>query len=112
MNLFLDKAEARLLENPVAVNLWNRYKDKIYYLKSRNVDVDFFVEKTGEVIQAAFSVSDVSYNRETKALMQAAAAAVKKAKKIFIITYDEKKELNVNGIKITVMPIWEWLIEN
>lgn len=44
--------------------------------------------------------------------MQAAAAAVKKAKKIFIITYDEKKELNVNGIKITVMPIWKWLIEN
>ncbi|MGP1602089.1 hypothetical protein [Treponema sp.] len=45
LNLFLDKAAARLLENPVAVNLWNRYKDKIYYLKSRNVDVDFFVEK-------------------------------------------------------------------
>lgn len=26
LNLFLDKAEARLLENPVAVNLWNSYK--------------------------------------------------------------------------------------
>ena len=26
LNLFLDKAEARLLENPVAVNLWSRYK--------------------------------------------------------------------------------------
>lgn len=26
LNLFLDKAEARLLENPVAINLWNRYK--------------------------------------------------------------------------------------
>lgn len=71
LNLFLDKAEARLLENPVAVNLWNRYKG--------------FIQ---------------------------AAAAVKKAKKIFIITYDEEKELNVNGIKITVMPIWKWLIEN
>ena len=51
------------------------------------------------------------YGIATKALMQA-AAAVKKAKKIFIITYDEKKELNVSGIKITVMPIWKWLIEN
>ena len=28
------------------------------------------------------------------------------------IKYDEEKELNVNGIKITVMPIWKWLIEN
>ena len=45
LNLFWDKAEARLLENPVAVNLWNRYKDKIYYFKSQNVDLDFFVEK-------------------------------------------------------------------
>lgn len=41
-----------------------------------------------------------------------AAAAVKKAKKIFIITYDEEKELNIDGIKITVIPIWKWLIEN
>ena len=111
LNLFLDKGEARLLENLVAINLWNRYKDKVYYLKSQNLDVDFFVEKTGEVIQAAFSVSDVSYDRETKALIQA-AKTVKKAKKFFIITYDEEKELNIDGIKITVMPIWKWLIEN
>lgn len=111
LNLFLDKTEARLLENPVAINLWNRYKDKVYYLKSQNLDVDFFVEKTGEVIQAAFSVSDFSYDRETKALIQA-AKTVKKAKRFFIITYDEEKELNIDGIKITVIPIWKWLIEN
>ncbi|MGI5172850.1 ATP-binding protein [Treponema sp. OMZ 840] len=111
LNLFLDKAEARLLENLVAINLRNRYKDKVYYLKSQNLDIDFFVEKTGEVIQAAYSVSDISYNRETKALVQA-ANSVKKAKKFFIITYDEEKELNIGGIKITVIPVWKWLLKN
>lgn len=55
LNLFLDKAEARLLENPVAVNLWNSYKDKIYYLKSRNVDLDFFVEKNRWSYTSGFS---------------------------------------------------------
>ena len=111
LNLFLNKEEPRLLENLTAINLWNKYKDKVFYLKSKNLDIDFFVEKTGEVIQAAYSVSDISYDRETKALIQA-AATVKKAKKFFIITYDEEKELNIGGIKITVIPIWKWLIEN
>ena len=89
LNLFLNKEEPRLLENLVAVNLWNKYKDNLYYLKSQNIDADFFVEETGEVVRT-----------------------IKESKRFIIITYEEEKEMTVDGGKIEVFPIWKWLIEN
>lgn len=111
LNLFLNKEEPKLLENLVAVNLWNKYKDNLYYLKSQNIDADFFVEETGEVIQASYSVSNISSDRETRALAEA-ARTIKESKRFIIITYEEEKEMTVDGVKIEVFPIWKWLIEN
>lgn len=111
LNLFLNKEEPRLLENLVAVNLWNRYKDNLYYLKGQNIDADFFVEETGEVIQASYSVSNISSDREIQTLLEA-ARTIKESKRFIIITYEEEKEMTVDGVKIEVIPIWKWLIEN
>lgn len=111
LNLFLNKEEPRLLENLAAINLWNKYKDNVYYLKDQNIDADFFVEETGEVIQVAYSVSNISSDRETRTLVEA-AKIVKEAKRFIIITYEEEKELTVDGVKIEVIPIWKWLIRN
>lgn len=111
LNLFLNKEEPRLLENLVAVNLWNKYKDNLYYLKSQNIDADFFVEETGEVIQVAYSVSNISSDRETRTLLEV-AKTVKEAKRFIIITYEEEKEMTVDGVKIEVFPVWKWLIRS
>ena len=100
-----------MLENLIAINLWNKYKDQVYYLKTQNLDVDFFIEETGEVIQVAYSVGNISNDRETNALVEA-AKSVKDAKKFIIITYDEEKELTINDVKIEVIPVWKWLIRN
>lgn len=110
LNLFLNREEPRLLENLIAINLWNNYKDSVYYLKSGNLDADFFVEETGTVIQAAYSISNISDDRETRALIQA-AKDIKEAKRFMIITYDEEKLMNIDGMKIEVIPIWKWLLE-
>ena len=107
----MNKEEPRLLENLVAVNLWNKYKDNLYYLKSQNIDADFFVEETGEVIQASYSVSNISSDREIQTLLEA-ARTIKESKRFIIITYEEEKEMTVDGVKIEVFPIWKWLIEN
>ena len=111
LNLFLNKEEPRLLENLAAINLWNKYKDNVYYLKGQNIDADFFVEETGEVIQVAYSVSNISSDREIRTLVEA-ARILKEAKRFIIITYEEEKELTVDGVKIEVIPIWKWLIRN
>ena len=110
LNLFLNKEEPRLLENLVAINLWNNYKGNIYYLKSQNLDVDFFIEETGTAIQVAYSITNISDDRETKSLVEA-AKTLKEAKKFVIITYEEEKELNIDGIKIQGIPVWKWLFK-
>ena len=111
LNLFLNKEEPRLLENLAAINLWNKYKDNVYYLKGQNIVADFFVEETGEVIQVAYSVSNISSDREIRTLVEA-SRILKEAKRFIIITYEEEKELTVDGVKIEVIPIWKWLIRN
>ena len=111
LNLFLIREEPRLLENLVAINLWNRFKEGLYYLKSQNLDADFFIEETGEVIQAAYLVYNISDDRETKSLVKA-AKTLKEAKRFIIITYDEETEFTIDGIKIEVIPVWKWLIKN
>lgn len=111
LNLFLDREEPRLLENLVAISLWNRYKDGVHYLKGRNIDADFFVEKTGEVIQVSYSLSASSSDRETLTLVKA-SKIVTGSKRFLIITYDEEKEINLDGIQIEVIPIWKWLLKN
>ena len=110
LNLFLNKEEPRLLENLVAINLWNNYIGNVYYLKSKNLDVDFFLEETGTAIQVAYSVTNISDDRETKSLVEA-AKTLKEAKEFIIITYEEEKELNIDGIKIKVIPVWKWLLK-
>ena len=110
LNLFLNKEEPRLLENLVAINLWNIYKGNVYYLKSQNLDVDFFIEETGTAIQVAYSITNISDDRETKSLVEA-AKTLKEAKEFVIITYEEEKELNIDGVKIQVIPVWKWLLK-
>ena len=100
-----------MLENLVAINLWNKYKENVYYLKGQNLDADFFVEDTGEVIQVAYSAINISNDRETKTLIEA-AKTIKEAKRFIIITYEEENELTVDGVKIEIIPVWKWLIMN
>ena len=109
LNLFLNKEEPRLLENLVAINLFNKYKNQVYYLKGQNLDADFFIEETGEVIQVAYSFSNVSDDRETRSLLEA-AKSIKAAKRFIVITFEEEKEIIMDGIKIEVIPVWKWLI--
>lgn len=110
LNLFFNKEEPRLLENLVAINLWNNYKGNVYYLKSQNLDVDFFIEETGTAIQVAYSITNISDDRETKSLVEA-AKTLKEAKEFVILTYEEEKELNMDGVKIQVIPVWKWLFK-
>lgn len=110
VNLFLTKEEPRLLENLVALTLKNRYKEGLYYLKSQNLDVDFFVEQEGLAVQVAYSVSNISSTRETDSLIQA-AKSVKEAKRFLIVTYEEEKVIELAGITIEVRPLWKWLLE-
>ena len=55
-------------------------------------------------------VETIPNEREIKSLAEA-AKSVKEAKRFIIITYQEEKELNVDDIKIEVIPVCKWLLK-
>ena len=105
----MTQEETRLLENIVAISLKNKFGADFFYLKSQNLDIDFFIPQTATVIQVCFSLSAAGNAREIESIAHA-AKLVKESKNFVIITYGEEKTLETDGIKIEVIPIWKWLL--
>ena len=113
LSIFLTDADTSLLENLCAIHLCKKYnKDddspRLFYYY-RNVEVDFYVPDESLAIQASYNIQDDdTRNREVNALV--ALNKIEPLKKACIITYDEEDSLEVNGLKIDVIPIWKWLL--
>ncbi|MCF8338550.1 MAG: ATP-binding protein [Bacteroidales bacterium] len=104
----------KLLENIVMIHLLRnkqKYDYEIFYYK-HNVEVDFVIyraQRINELIQVAFSLEDEkTRTREIRALIT--ATNYLKAKKLTIITMEQKDELQVNGHIIHVIPVAEWML--
>lgn len=109
INLFLLNEEPRLLENLVAINLKHKYKDEVFYLKSSSIDIDFFVPEIQTVFQVAYSIKNISSQREINSLVEV-AKSFKEAKQFVIITFEEEDSINIDNIEIKIIPVWKWLL--
>ena len=58
-----------------------------------------------------YSLSNMSDDRETKALVQA-EKTLKEAKRFVIITYEEEKLFEADGVTIEVIPVWKLLLSS
>ena len=100
----------RILENIVFLNLVRNGKE-IFYHKSKN-ECDFVVRnnmKIVEAIQVTASLDNPDTNkREINGLLDAMNCY--NLRNGFILTESDKKTINIEGKKIIVCPIWEWLI--
>lgn len=82
----------------------------IYYLKERSGECDFVVcngSKVLQCIQASYDISSVkTRNREIAGLL----LAYKKTKcnNLLLITDHEYEEVDINGVRITIQPAYEW----
>jgi len=109
LNLFLFNPETALLENLVAITLKRIYGNDLYFY-NHNVEVDFYIPSARWAIQVAYSLSDFdTQKRETVALLK--FSRFMPAERFTIITYDEGQAIEIEGIKIDVIPIWKWLME-
>ncbi|MBI2436303.1 MAG: ATP-binding protein [Candidatus Magasanikbacteria bacterium] len=111
----LSKDTGKLMENLVFTELLKkglRPNIELFYYKTRNDrEIDFIIKqgtKIHELIQVCYdaSSSEVS-KRETKALLEAQEEL--HAEKLTVLTWDEKKQIDNNGVSINFMPLWEWL---
>jgi len=92
----------------------NRRYNKIYYWKNKKQqEVDFVIKKKKviEAIQVCWDIEKPkSKEREIKILVEACKEL--KLKEGLILTEDMEKEEKIEGVNISIKPIWKWLLEN
>lgn len=110
LNLFLFQPETKLLENLVAIQLYKRYGEDLFYY-NKNVEIDFCVPKEGLLIQVSYRMVDEATRiREVGALQK--VGKFLKVKKCMIVTYDQEESLPSEdlGLDIEVIPIYKFLL--
>lgn len=110
LNLFLFLPETKLLENLVAIKLYNKYGDDLYYY-NKNVEVDFCVPNDGLLIQASYRIIDeATQNREIGALQKLSKFI--KPQRCIIVTYDQEEIIQSNDldVQIEVIPAYKFML--
>lgn len=108
LNLFLIDCETSLLENLCAIHLYKKYGAELYYY-NKGIEVDFYIPSEQLAIQACYDMKDdATVQREKGALVKLASHI--DIQRALIITRDSEDEMEEDGLKIEVLPIWKWLL--
>ena len=106
--------KGRLLENLVFVELLrrkNKVGENLFYYRSRNDrETDFVVRdkfRIVQLIQVCYDISDrKTEKREVSSIIECAQEL--KCANLLIISWDQEKVINDNGIEINVIPYYKW----
>jgi len=86
---------------------------EFYYFKIDNNEVDFLITKKGrpeQLIQVSDNIEDKkTKEREIRVLMTASKEL--NIKNCLILTDGQKFDIHEDGLKINVLPLWKWLLE-
>lgn len=110
IGLMLLDCQSAQLENLIAIELIRRYKiENVFYFES-NVEIDFYVPTEKLAIQVSLQVLDDmdTKERETRAFVKLHNFI--SDSKCLIITNSEEASLECEGIPISVVPAWKWLL--
>ncbi|MCQ2507156.1 MAG: DUF4143 domain-containing protein [Dorea sp.] len=111
LGLMLLDCKSAQLENLVAIELIRRYgMENVYYFE-KNVEIDFYVPAEKLAIQVSMQLLDQldTFERETRAFVKLRKFIP--GSKCLIITNSEEATLDCNGITISVIPAWKWLLD-
>lgn len=98
----------RLLENIVFLEL-RRKGYEVFYFEEKK-ECDFVIKDDSKLfpIQVSFELTKENKEREIDGLVEASKWLG--TKRGLMLTYDEEQDLNIDGIKIEVIPVWKWLL--
>ena len=111
LGLMLLDCKSAQLENLVAIELIRRYgQENVFYFEN-NVEIDFYVPGEKLAIQVSMQVLDDidTRERETRAFVKLYNSIPDS--KCLIITNSEEATLEYNGIPISILPAWKWLLD-
>lgn len=103
------------LETIVYLELRRRIRteeEDIYYFDNGNTEADFIVcngNKATGVYQVSYNIENPkTRRREVNGAITAAKTT--KCNDVYILTDHQSETIVQNGIKIKVMPVWEWIV--
>ncbi len=102
------KDKGRMLENVVFLGLRRKFREIFYF--QMECECDFIVKERGKIthaIQVCFELNEENKDREIKGILGAMKGL--KLNEGLVLTYKQKDEFLVDGKKIKIMPVWEWL---
>ena len=111
VGLMLLDCKSAQLENLIAIELVRRYgMENVFYFEN-NVEIDFYVPDEKLAIQVSLKVLDCldTRERETRAFVKLQNFIPES--KCLIITNSEEASIECDGITISVLPAWKWLLE-
>ncbi len=100
--------KGRMLENLVFIVLRRSHKD-IYYFREKG-ECDFLVKEEGGIkmaIQVTYEMNEDNKRRELDGLLEAMGKFG--LDKGFILTYNQEDEIDVEGKRVIIKPIWKWM---
>jgi predicted AAA+ superfamily ATPase len=112
----LSENKGRLLENLVFVELvrrgYNTLQTLFYYRTRNDREIDFVcrnLHKIETLIQVSYDLQNPkTYKREISSLIEASAEL--NCSNLLILTWDEEKIAEENGVIIQIKPVWKWLL--
>ena len=102
LSLFVSNEDAKLLENIVAIEL-SRHGHPLYFAKDRD-EIDFYIESEETAIQVCYSLADPEVCRREVASMKKINQKLG-AKRLLIITMEEDRMIETDGIMIEIVSI-------
>ena len=111
VGLMLLDCKSAQLENLVAIELIRRYgRENVFYFEN-NVEIDFYVPDEKLAIQVSLQVLDDMDTRERETRAFVKLHNFIPDAKCLIITNSEEASLECDGIPISVLSAWKWLLE-
>ena len=96
----------------VALKLISSYgsKDAVYFY-NHGVEVDFYIPQTETAIQVCYTMNDAegTFERETRALLKLRSRL--SCRHNIIVTYDDEGIVEMEGVRIEVIPAWKFLLQ-
>lgn len=104
----------RFLENLVFIELKRRGEEVYYYRTKSGQEIDFILKQgkgVKKIIQVADNLSlEQTKKREVESLKEGMIEL--NLKEGLILTNDEKDEILIDGRKIKILPVYQWLLMN
>lgn len=108
LSMSFSKNQGRLLENLVFIHLKRLGKEVFYYRQKGECD---FIITTGlkveMAVQVCYNLNADNLSREVNGLAEALNEL--DLSEGFIFTFQQKDELEKDGKKVHIIPVWEWM---